>query len=74
MEDITSLIERETDLKEQLKELRKDLNERLEQTQVYKSYSEQLTLDERFSKKVIKSHSLKLAYETFKPKEDHEES
>jgi hypothetical protein len=73
MEDITSLIERESDLKAQLKDLRKDLNEMLEKTAVYKSYSEQLTLDERFSKKVVKSHSLKLAYETFKPKDDDAE-
>ena len=74
MEDITSLSERESDLKAQLKDLRKDLNEMLEKTAVYKSYSEQLTLDERFSKKVVKSHSLKLAYETFKPKEEQDES
>jgi hypothetical protein len=70
MNDITAMIERESDLKAQLKELRKELNECIEATSVYKAYSDQLMQDDQFSKKVVKAHSLKLAYEIFKPKDE----
>jgi hypothetical protein len=67
---IISMIDDEQSLKDRLKELRSELNEALEETDVYKHYHEMLADNEKLKPKSVKSYALKLAYDDYKHKNE----
>jgi len=71
MDDITRMIERELELKSQLKELKKDMNEMIEETDLYKSVFEASleVPNVEVSEKVARSHAIKVVYDSCKPQE-----
>ena len=70
---IVRLIEDELDLKERLKDLKSRLNEKLEDTHVYKHYHDILSQNERLKPKAMKSYALKLAYDDYKHKVEEDQ-
>lgn len=75
MADITGLIARELVLKDDLKSLKKEILELIEQTPLFERvYNSELEMDGvEVSKKTAKAHALKVAYEHFRPKENDDE-
>lgn len=70
---IHQLMERETEAKETVRNLRDELNELFEQTPVYKSVYEaaiETTKKHKVSEKVAKAHALKVARMVYTPKDD----
>jgi len=74
MSAIEQLIEKETAVKNTLKELRQDLKEALESSDYYKAVLE-TTIGSEYkpSEKAAKAHALKVAVDHFSPKEAPEE-
>ena len=72
MAEITDLITEELSKKSELKELRKNINELLEQTIEYKCVLDSILEMEPLtvSEKSAKSQALKLSYEHFKPRDE----
>lgn len=71
MDDITRMIERELELKSQLKELKKDMTDMIVETDLYKSvYEASLEVaNVEVSEKVAHSHAIKVVYDSCKPQE-----
>jgi hypothetical protein len=69
MSSIEKLIEKETAIKNTLKELRQDLKEALETSDYYKAVLE-TTMGSEYkpSEKAAKAHALKVAMDHFSPK------
>jgi regulator of RNase E activity RraB len=73
--NISLLIEREIDLKGQLKELRLDIKGEIEETKTYKSFLEHSLAvpDGTITEKTAKAHAFKVTYELLSPKEAEDE-
>lgn len=73
MSSIEKLIEKETAIKNTLKELRQDLKEALETSDYYKAVLE-TTMGSEYkpSEKAAKAHALKVAVDHFSPKAPEE--
>lgn len=72
---IPGLIARELELKNELKNLKKDIVELILQTDVYERvYNSEIEMDGvEVSTKTAKAHSVRVAYEHFRPKENDDE-
>jgi hypothetical protein len=72
---ISLLIEREIDLKAQLKELRLEIKGEIEETKTYKSFLEHSLAvpDGTITEKTAKAHAFKVTYELLSPKDEEEE-
>lgn len=73
MSEIEKLIEKETDLKSDMKDLRQELKLALESSNYYKAVLE-TTLESEYkpTEKAAKTHALKVTYEHFSPQKEND--